>query len=185
MEYPDAETMARALVREHSSIYYVQTLVKEVFSDPPSLRKIEKMRSEYVKTDPEFRRSSHNARAIPDDFKQTAPLMNKNQLARHYKVKWSGTIDRWLKEAGVEARVYIPPAKRLSMMGQPRKNDMVPERIKDYDEIAADILRRERFLVNRCNEDGRFNLTGKFWRVGMNIYSKEALIEKAEKYGAV
>lgn len=184
MEYPDAETMARALVREHSSIYYVQTLVKEVFFDPPSLRKIEKMRSEYVKTDPEFRRSSHNARAVPDDFKKMAPLMTKSQLAKHYKVKWMGTIDRWLKEARVQARAYVPHANRLSKMGIVHRPAEFVKR-KDEFEIAADILRRERYPVNRCNENGGYNATGKFWRVGRNVLTNEQLIEKAERYGSV
>lgn len=182
MQYDDATAMAHALVREHGTPAYVQKLVKDAFGIAPSLKKIAQMRSDYVNNDPTYKRSSYNAQPLPDDFAEVAPTMCKHQLKHHYGVKWSGTIDRWLKEAGVQARTFVPKAKRLSMMGRVH---VMPEFVKPKDEyeIAADTLRKERFPVNRCNDNGLYNPTGKFWRVGRNVLTPEQLLEKAERYG--
>ena len=183
MQYDDATAMAYALVREHGTPAYVQKLVKDAFGTAPSLKKIAQMRADYVNNDPSYRRTSYNAQPIPEDFAEVAPTMCKYQLLRHYGVKWSGTIDRWCKEAGIEAKKYVAPRKnRLSMMGRVH----VPAEFvkpKDEYEIAADVLRKERFPVNRCNDNGLYNATGKFWRVGRNVLTPEQLLEKAERYG--
>lgn len=182
MEYQNAEEMARELVRKHASAAYVRALVAEKFIKPPSLKRIAEWRSDFINNDPTYKRSSHNAKPLPDDFRQVAPTMTKRELQRHYGVHWCGTIDRWLSEAGVQARKFIPRANRLSMMGRPKAAVEIKRQKTDY-EIAADVLRRERFPVNRCNQDGSYNLTGKYWRVGRNIYTPEELIQKAKRYG--
>ncbi len=183
MQYDDATAMAYALVREHGTPAYVQKLVKAAFGTAPSIKRIAQMRADYVNNDPTYRRSSYNAQPIPEDFAEVAPTMCKYQLLRHYGVKWSGTIDRWCKESGVEAKKYVAPKRnRLSMMGRVH----VPAEFvkpKDEYEVAADVLRKERYPVNRCNDNGLYNATGKFWRVGRNVLTPEQLLEKAERYG--
>lgn len=182
MEYENAEDMARALVRSHASASHIRSLVMAKFGECPSTKRIAAWRSHFITSDPGYKRTSHNAKPIPDDFRQIAPTMTKAQLRAHYDVHWSGTIDRWLAEAGVTARKFIPRANRLSLMGRPKAAMELKRQKTDY-EIAADVLRRERFPVNRCNEDGSYNLTGKYWRVGRNIYTPEELIQKARRYG--
>lgn len=191
MDYPDPEAMVKALVREHSNVYVIRKMVLEKFNESPSVKRITAYRGAFLREGQvykngryRFRPPAHNAKPMPEDFKELAPTMTKSDLQRHYQVKWSGTIDRWLKEAGIAAKRYVPKRGRIHRMGMvPSRSVVTLERVQDPDEVAANILRKERFPVNRCNEDGKFNLNGKFWRVGMNVYTKEALIEKAEKYG--
>lgn len=191
MDYPDPETMVKELVKEHSNMYVIRQMVRDKFGKSPSIPRISAFRGAYLRTvnGTEGKRYSyrpvpHNARPVPDDFERIAPTMNKSELARYYQVKWSGTIDRWLKESGAEARKFIPHKGRIHRMGMvPSKGIVSLERVKDDDEVAADVLRKERFPVNRCNEDGKFNLNGKFWRVGLNIYTPSELVERAKKYG--
>lgn len=182
MGYQNAEEMARALVREHASATYIRSLVIAQFGECPSSKRIAGWRSDFIKNDPAYKRTSHNAKPIPDDFRQIAPTMTKAQLRKHYRVHWSGTIDRWLEETGVQARKFIPKGNRLSLMGRPKAAMELKRQKNDY-EVAADVLRRERFPVNRCNEDGSYNLNGKYWRIGRNVYTPEELIKKAERYG--
>lgn len=182
MEHKDPEEMARVLVREYASAAFVRKLVVDKFGKSPSMKRIAGWRSDYINNDPSYKRTSHNAKPLPDDFRQIAPTMTKRELQLHYRVHWSGTIDRWLAEAGVQARKFIPRANRLSLMGRPKAAMELKRQKTDY-EIAADVLRRERFPVNRCNEDGSYNLNGKYWRVGRNIYTPEEMIQKAKRYG--
>lgn len=183
MNYEDSTAMAHALVREHGTPANVHRLIKEAFGIAPSLKRIAQMRAEYVRNDPSYRRTSFNAKPVPEDFAEVAPTMCRHRLKQHYGVKWSGTIARWLEETGVEAKKYIaPPRNRLSQMGRvPPASDYV--RPKDEYELAADVLRKERFPVNRCNDNGLYNANGKLWRVGRNILTPEQLLEKAERYG--
>lgn len=173
---------AERLVREHSSASYVRQLILDKFGQTLSIKTISALRGVYLRSDPEYRRSSHNAKTIPDDFAQVAPTMTKAQLQRHYGILWTGTIDRWLKEANVNARKFIPQRNRLSMMGRVKATPKF-ERSRDEYEIAADTLRKERFPVNRCNDDGSFNVNGKYWRVGRNILTGEEMLKKASRYG--
>lgn len=191
MDYPDPEAMVKELVKAHSNMYVIRQMVRDKFGTSPSIPRITAFRGAYLRTVNgtegkrySYRPTPHNARPVPDDFAKIAPTMNKSELAKHYDVKWSGTIDRWLKESSVEARRYIPHKGRIHRMGMvPSKGIVTLERVKEPDEVAADILRKERFPVNRCNEDGNFNMNGKFWRVGLNVYTPSELVKKAEKYG--
>lgn len=190
MDYPDPESMVKALVKEHSNMYVIRQMVRDAFGKSPSIPRISAYRGAYLReingtqaSRYSYRPTPHNAKPVPDDFAKMAQTMTKSELQRHYGIKWSGTIDRWLKESNIEARKFIPHKGRLHRMGMPAKGLAKLERIKEPDEVAADILRKERFPVNRCNEDGKFNITGKFWRVGLNVYTPGQLVEKAKRYG--
>ncbi len=186
MEYKNAEEMARALVKQYTSATYIRSLVMERFGECPSTKRIAAWRSHFITSDPTYRRTSHNAKPLPSDFAEIAPTMTKSQLMRHYGVLWSGTIDRWLSEANTHSRRWVnrPKPGRINMMGRVKPAPEFKKTKDDY-EIAADILRRERFPVNRCNEDGSFNINGKFWRVGRTVLNGEQMMEKAERYGRV
>ena len=71
----------------------------------------------------------------------------------------------------------------LSRMGR-SYSPMNLSKLNTYDlcDEAADILRRERFPVNKCNENGSFNMNGKFFRVGINVLNRDELIAKANRY---
>lgn len=127
------------------------------------------------------RKTSHNARDMPHDFATVAQSMTKQALARHYGVKWCGTVNRWLREAGVFAKAHVPRENRLSWMGRIRPAIAAPRQDDEYDE-AANALRRERYYVNRCNADGKFDIAGKFWRVGRTVLTPGELLEKAGRF---
>jgi hypothetical protein len=182
LDYQTAEEMARALVKECSSALYIRSLVLKQFGESPSVNRIAALRSHHVTVNEKGRRTTHNARQIPSDFATVAPTMTKAELARHYNVLWSGTIDRWLEETGSYARKFVPVKNRLSRMGKVAHRQFEATRHKSECEEAADVLRRERFPVNRCNMDGSFNANGKFWRVGRNILDTQEMMEKAQKY---
>lgn len=173
---------AESLVKEHSSASYIRQLILDKYGQTLSLKKIAALRGVYLRSDPNYRRSSHNAKPVPEDFAQVAPTMTRSQLQRHYGVLWSGTIKRWLKETGATPRRFVPQRNRISQMGRVKATPKF-ERNRDDFEIAADTLRRERFPVNRCNQDGGFNANGKYWRVGRTILTGEELIERAKRYG--
>lgn len=181
MDYQTPEEMAAALVREHSSSSYIRSLIVAQFGKSPTVRVISAMRSVFIRSDPAYKRSSHNARPIPSDFAQMAAVMTKADLQKHYRVMWSGTIDRWLKDTGTQAKQYIPKANPIHAMGRPKPSFQLSKQKNDY-EVAADTLRRQRFLVNRCNEDGSYNLNGKYWRVGRNVITADELMHKASRY---
>ncbi len=50
-----------------------------------------------------------------------------------------------------------------------------------YDE-AAGVIQRERFAVYRCEDNGKANPNGKFWRVGNVVLTPDELLERAERY---
>ena len=181
MDYQSTTEMAEALVREHSSASYIRSLIIERFGKSPTIKKIAAMRGAYLRSQPDYRRSSHNCRPIPTDFADKARVMTKAELQKHYGVRWNGTIDRWLKDVGVQAKQYIPKANPIHAMGRPKPSFQVTKQKDDY-EVAADTLRRQRFLVNRCNQDGSYNLTGLYWRVGRNVITASELIQKASRY---
>lgn len=53
--------------------------------------------------------------------------------------------------------------------------------ISMFDE-AADALRRERFVVFRCDDRGRADQKGEFWRLGNTLLTPDELLQRAEKY---
>lgn len=122
---------------------------------------------------------------VPDGFAELAPTMFNAELARHYGASYK-TIRRWLTEAGVEAKHYkLRPHK--SSKGARTVANILPRQIVKthvksiYDE-AADALRRERFPVNRCDDRGRFDPKGDFWRVGWSVLTADELLQRAARY---
>lgn len=126
------------------------------------------------------------AMPIPDDWHHQTSQLTRAELRTLYRVsEW--TIDKWLKRTGckaVPAMTYNP--------GQPRSNNVTPtrgraafaktERVTGTDDFAADTLRRNRWVVYRCDDRGLANERGKFWRVGNTLATPEQLIARAARY---
>lgn len=127
-------------------------------------------------------------RKMPHNFADMAGQMTLTGLRYHYDAA-PETIRRWCREAGVNAQ---PPIRIPPPPPQPRKgviramglssNISAARQISTVHEIAADTLRRERFPVYRCDERGRADIAGKFWRVGMTVLDDDALLAKAARY---
>lgn len=135
-----------------------------------------------------------NRRPMPDDFAAVAPTMIKSELMHHYVCR-DETLKRWLQEAGVEAKKYKPPIRETTYRPMPKQKpgfySMVPRAAmpklwieKSYSEHdrAADVLRRNRWIVYRCDEKGLAKEKGRFWRCGNVICTPEELLERAAKY---
>ena len=124
-------------------------------------------------------------RPMPDDFRDVAPTMTKTAMTRHYATKID-TIKRWLAEADIEAAapVYVrPPSSAKRFTGYKHKfGNTTQTRSMTAHDDAADILRRERFPVNRCDEKGAFAQAGDFWRVGWSVLTPDELMLRADKY---
>jgi hypothetical protein len=133
----------------------------------------------------------------PDDFAEIAPTMSQTSLSIYYGVDHK-VIRRWVKETGVSSQ----PSRLGPRLGQPRmpaapkpkvkaanwrfaggnKPVAVSSTSKTMLDLAADTLRRERFTVYRCDERGRFDLKGKYWRIGFSVLTGDELLERAAKY---
>ena len=118
-------------------------------------------------------------RPCPDDFAQVALTMSKTALRRHYGTS-DDVIARWILHTGVQPLkvVPVPPSVfRMPHNGSPRV-----QRLKNYDRYdeAADILRKW-FAVYRCDERGRLDEKGIFWRVGNIVVDRDELLARAAR----
>ena len=129
---------------------------------------------------------SPSIRPMPEDFPKVAPTMTKFALCRHYRCS-DRVVLRWLTEAGVQAAVYVPvPPKAKERAPGKIKTQITKSTIaattKTIYDCAADTLRRERFTVYRCDNRGRFDLKGDYWRCGFSVMTDDELLERAAKY---
>lgn len=112
-------------------------------------------------------------KTIPGDFHLSAQSKTKTELSKLYDVNIR-TINKWVEETGVKPRKYVrgyyigPKSTKIFSMTRPDEYGM-----------AADFLRK--FMpVSRCNQDGKFNATGKFYRVGSVVMSADDMKEKSD-----
>lgn len=133
-------------------------------------------------------RIPHNRRPMPEDFREVAPHRTHRALCDYYKCSRGKIID-WLKEAGVATAGYTPvertarPAPRpFIFRGHSKTLHHADLRTITMFDQAADELRRERFVVYRCNERGRYDEKGDFWRLGNTLLTPDELLKRADKY---
>lgn len=119
-------------------------------------------------------------RPIPDDFEDMCQRKTKRQLAIHYQTGGE-TITRWLTATGCQAKVYTGQGQ-LNQMGRNKIAQLVPIRTKSMFDEAADVLRRERWVVFRCNHKGEYMQAGDWWRVGNIICTSDELLQRADRY---
>lgn len=126
-------------------------------------------------------------RQAPDDLAELARTMTVTQIANHYRCYW-GTAKRWLEEAGIEAGAASQPvpAKGASggfvFRGHAAVRQARDMRMYSVHDQAADVLRRERFVVFRCDERGRADQKGAHWRIGNTLLTPDELLARADKY---
>lgn len=132
----------------------------------------------------------HNKRMVPDDFAQMAAMMHSAKLEEHYRAKHS-IIARWLRESGIKAAQYRPPvsAERATPAKRPSGGKraslslvVTTAAVRTWGEAddAANKLRKFG-PVSRCDENGRFDHSGKFWRVGRVVLTDAEVIERANR----
>lgn len=120
----------------------------------------------------------HNRKPVPADFAEVAPRLHAKAICLHYAAS-PETVKRWLAETGLRPKVY-------DYRTHPVPRGYVPAavtgRVRSLYDDAADTLRRERFTVFRCDQRGRFEQKGDFWRVGNSLLTGEDLLHRAAKY---
>ena len=125
---------------------------------------------------------------LPDDFAQMREAIGGvNKLAAHYHTS-SRTIRGWLDQAGLPKlsnEPRNPRPKRASFFKMPRTGLPNVHRLNNYgpEDHAADTLRKFG-AVYRCDERGKVNTKGKFWRFGNVILTPDELIQRAERKAA-
>lgn len=139
---------------------------------------------------------------IPEGFAEVWKGKSVLQLAAHYKRSHT-TISAWIKRLGLvrprgvklskPVKVAAPKPQPLPFVRKPAPKRFVkPDayRTTAVDHVqrdmtpagqAADILRRDRWTVFRCDERGRANPDGKLWLCGRVICTAAELIERAHR----
>ena len=134
---------------------------------------------------------------IPDDFAENAKVLIITELRKHYGGGHK-KIERWLNLLGIEPlrAVHPGPKKRADMPQRHRPathniNRMGTSyigivdrgiRTRSIHDEAADVLRRERWVVYRSTDKGRADHKGEFWRVGNTVLTPDELLQRAERY---
>lgn len=133
----------------------------------------------------------------PEDFASVAPTMTRSALARHYGRHFR-VIERWLDILDIDALAYAPPPKiekprqeklrqskprQIRQRGYVRPGDyqIAKTKVSTIYDDAAFVLRAYS-PTYRCDERGRFNEKGKFWRMGNALMTPDELLERAERY---
>lgn len=128
-------------------------------------------------------------RVLPQGFAKIAPTMVFQDLMAHYSVS-KVVISRWLEETGTRPLQLVRTAlpKRRPVRGHMnltptggRGVNFAHVRQSSIHEDAADDLRRDRWAVHRCDERGRYEQAGNFWRVGNVVCTPDDLLERAER----
>lgn len=127
-------------------------------------------------------------RPIPDDFAEACKVHTRTSLRKVYRAAGE-TIERWIAESGikpVDTRIALQRAAMAqrfaanggtSRMGRAHHVQLTDKVRSMYDE-AADLLRKYG-PVNRCDENGKYQQAGDYWRVGWNVITGDELLERA------
>lgn len=132
---------------------------------------------------------------IPDDFTTLALVTTKVGLVRHYGVH-NHTVARWLRLTQIEPPAWERPRKEKAPRQKATRTSRpaafrTPKQAHSFDTLrretttdglAADHLRRF-CAVYRCNERGRADQDGAWWRYGNAILTPAELIARAERHG--
>jgi len=135
--------------------------------------------------------NGRNGHPVPDKWEELAAVNTIVDLQRMFNVDRK-VIKRWMVETEIEPvpfnRKGIIPVNRkpkseraFKVMGSPHKA-IINTRPRSIWDDAADVLRAERWAVYRCDEKGRADMKGRYWRAGMVILTPDDLLARAEKY---
>jgi hypothetical protein len=121
----------------------------------------------------------------PDDLAEVCRTTHRSGLMRHYQLSQK-VIDRWLKLTGLRPAGYVKTVSKSQpgqgMVIRNSYGNLSQTRVSSIYDDAADVLRRERFKVNRCNDVGIYAQTGEYWRVGWTVLTGDELLARADRY---
>ncbi len=123
---------------------------------------------------------------MPADFPVVQAGRTVMELCAHYG-RNKHVVRRWLADLGI-SRSEVRRAKRVVKIVTPTRSvhpitaplDKTQRDVSPAG-IAADDLRRDRWVVYRCDPDGRANPAGTHWMCGRVILTSDELMERAER----
>lgn len=126
-------------------------------------------------------------RPAPADWEQLCAKHTAAELRRLLKADIK-VIKRWISETDIEPvpfdlKSIIPPSRKpntLKQMGTPHKA-IIRDKPRSIWDDAADVLRHYG-PVYRCDERGRADQKGRYWRAGMVILTPDDLLARADRY---
>lgn len=126
-------------------------------------------------------------RPAPADWEQLCAKHTAAELRRLLKADIK-VIKRWISETDIEPvpfdlKSIIPPSRKpntLKQMGTPHKA-IIRDKPRSIWDDAADVLRHYG-PVYRCDERGRADQKGRYWRAGMVILTPDDLLSRADRY---
>lgn len=138
--------------------------------------------------------SNANTRPPPPDFLKVAPTMVIAELRKHYVCSFE-TLKRWIRETGAKPMRYaewraLNPVKKPVQPRRPSRgavhaiglpSHIQQERIHTIHDVAAKTLARYA-PTYRCNERGKVDVTGAFFRHGMTVLTPDELLARAARY---
>ncbi len=127
-------------------------------------------------------------RPAPGNWEQLCSMHTAAELVRLLQAD-AKVIKRWIAETEIEPVPYIRkgiiPINRkpnpLKQMGAPHKA-IIRDKPRSIWDDAADVLRAERWAVFRCDEKGKADQKGRYWRAGMVILTPDDLLQRADRY---
>ena len=131
-----------------------------------------------------FNRPGADAKAdvIPADFADNCAKMTQSGLRQHYH---TDKVKEWIKRTGIKP---LTAGEYVKMQNAKRKererirvSNKVKVRIDVVHEVAAKTLARYA-PTYRCNERGKVDVVGAFFRHGMTVLTPDELLAKAERY---
>lgn len=119
-------------------------------------------------------------RPVPDGFAATARVMAARSLRVHFSAS-KLTVERWAAECGVELINRSPHRRALHSYGTSptpaiKRDDSPAGR-------AVDECLRRLAPTYRCDDTGRANPKGSYWRHGRVVLSDAEVIARAERKG--
>lgn len=122
-------------------------------------------------------------RAIPADFDAVIRRLGSQQAARHYHASLA-TITRWRRELGFkpQARMNVSRGPRAKPIHAFVQRPLIQNRDMSRAGLAADFLRRYG-AVYRCDDNGKPNAKGAFWKRNYAVLTDDELIARATRLG--
>lgn len=125
---------------------------------------------------------------LPANWEQLCAQHTGAELTRLLGVGFK-VIKRWISETEIEPVPYerkgiIPPNRKpqaFKQLGTPHKA-IIRDKPRSIWDDAADVLRAERWAVFRCDENGKADQKGRYWRAGMVILTPDDLLSRADRY---
>lgn len=127
-------------------------------------------------------------RPVPVDWEQLCATHTAADLTRLLQADIK-VIKRWISETEIEPVPYerkgVIPVNRkpqaFKQLGTPHKA-IIRDKPRSIWDDAADVLRAERWAVFRCDEKGKADQKGRYWRAGMVILTPDDLLARADRY---